>query len=90
MTKAKIRPHIGQSCLVRWRNPQSEDGWSDDPLSVTSATVETLCWPQGFNPLGELVVAASRAGKDRGDRTAIPCALVYEIVPVKVAARGRG
>ena len=76
MTKTAIKPFIGRMVIMTWRDPQGVGGWGDVPLKDETARAETLCWPEGFNDRGELVVAGTRAGASRADRTAMPTACV--------------
>ncbi len=80
MTKAQVKPFIGLTVAVMWRDPAGESGWSMSPLELTTASAETLGRILGYNDRGELIIAASRtADGGYGDRTAIPLACVDSI-----------
>ena len=84
MTKASVRPFLGKPCLVCWRDPESDSGWTEKGLGDETRPVETLGWPLGFNARGEFVVASSRGCRNGevGDRNVIPLPLIERIVEV--------
>jgi len=89
MTKAKIRKLLGKRAMVCWRDPQTEAAWTSKPLKTITAPAESLGWLVGFNPRGELVLAADRncsgtSDGEYGATTAIPTSLIESIEVWKV------
>jgi hypothetical protein len=90
VTRGALKKFIGKMCLLRWRDPSGEPGWTAAPLKSETTAAETLCWLRGFNGRGEVItVSTQSADGEVSDRNAIPVALVESVEELGPQSRRR-